>query len=146
MKMWVWSLVSLSGSRIQRCHKLWLRSQMWLGSGCCYGCGIGRQLQLGTSICCSCGHKKKKIFFNWSIIYLYSCINVCCTTKWFSYKYIYIYIWLFAISRATPTACGSSQARGGIGAVAAGLRQSHSNAGSKHCLKSTQQLTVTSDL
>ena len=32
------------------------------------------------------------------------------------------------------TAYGGSQARGPIGAVAAGLRQSHSNAGSEPCL------------
>ena len=38
---------------------------------------------------------------------------------------------LFAISRAILLAYGGSQARGPIGAVAAGLRQSHSNTGSK---------------
>ena len=33
---------------------------------CCYGCGVGPDLQLqfssylGTSICCRCAHKKKK--------------------------------------------------------------------------------------
>ena len=32
---------------------------------------------------------------------------------------------------AAPLACGGSQARGQIGAVAAGLRQSHSNPGSE---------------
>ena len=41
--------------------------------------------------------------------------------------------------RAAPTAYGGSQARGPIGAVAAGLRHSHSNAGS------TPQLTATPD-
>ena len=38
---------------------------------------------------------------------------------------------LFAISWATPAACGGSQARGPIRAVAAGLCQSHSNMGSE---------------
>ena len=33
----------------------------------------------------------------------------------------------FFLFRATPTAYGSSQARGGIGAVAASLHHSHSN-------------------
>ena len=33
MRMWVQSLPSLSGSEIWRCHELWCRSQMWLGSG-----------------------------------------------------------------------------------------------------------------
>ena len=37
----------------------------------------------------------------------------------------------FAFSRAAPEAYGGSQARGLIEAVAAGLRQSHSNVGSK---------------
>ena len=31
MSMWVWSLASLSGLKIQCCHKLWHRSRMWLG-------------------------------------------------------------------------------------------------------------------
>ena len=38
---------------------------------------------------------------------------------------------VFAFSKAAPLAYGGSQARGRIGAVAAGLRQSHSNAGSE---------------
>ena len=38
---------------------------------------------------------------------------------------------LFAISWATPTAYGGSQARGLIGPVAASLHQSHSNRGSE---------------
>ena len=41
------------------------------------------------------------------------------------------FFFLFAISWAAPPAYGGSQARGWIGAVAAGLRQSHSNSGSK---------------
>ena len=41
---------------------------------------------------------------------------------------------LFAVSWAAPTAYRGSQARGRIGAAAAGLRQSHSNTGSEPCL------------
>ena len=42
----------------------------------------------------------------------------------------FFFFWsFFAFSRATPLAYGGSQARGLIGAVATGLRQSHSNAG-----------------
>ena len=52
---------------------------------------------------------------------------------------------LFAFSRATPAAHGDSQARGQIGAVAASLRQSHSNAGSEPRLQPTPQLTATPD-
>ena len=46
---------------------------------------------------------------------------------------------------AAPTAYGGSQARGRIGAVATGLRQSHSNAGSEPRLQPTPQLTATPD-
>ena len=50
-----------------------------------------------------------------------------------------------AISWAAPAAYGGSQARGRIGAVATGLRQSHSNAGSEPRLQPTPQLTATPD-
>ena len=50
-----------------------------------------------------------------------------------------------AISWAAPTACGDSQAKGPVGAVAASLRQSHSNAGSELRLQPTPQLTATPD-
>ena len=56
--------------------------------------------------------------------------------------YIFFFFGLFAISRAAPMAYGGSQARGQIGAVAAGLRQSHSNAGSESHLRPTPQLTA----
>ena len=46
----------------------------------------------------------------------------------------------FLLFRATRVACGSSLARGQIGAAAAGLHHSHSNAGSKPCLRPTPQL------
>ena len=51
--------------------------------------------------------------------------------------------WLFFFVnffRATPEAYGGSQARGLIGATAAGLRNSHSNAGSESYLRPTPQL------
>ena len=41
---------------------------------------------------------------------------------------LFIYFCLFAISWADPSAYGDSQARGLIGAVATGLRYSHSDA------------------
>ena len=50
-----------------------------------------------------------------------------------------------AISWAAPAAYGGSQARGRIGAVATGLRQSHSNVGSEPCLQPTPQLMATPD-
>ena len=52
---------------------------------------------------------------------------------------------LFLLFRATPTAYGSSQARGKIGAAAANLCHSHSNARSELCLQPTLQPTATLD-
>ena len=49
----------------------------------------------------------------------------------------------FLLFRAARAAYGGSQARGRIGAVAAGLR--HSNAGSEPRLQPTPQLTATPD-
>ena len=45
--------------------------------------------------------------------------------------FFFFFFYLFAISWATPVAYEGSRARGRIGAVATGLRQSHSNAGSE---------------
>ena len=42
---------------------------------------------------------------------------------WFSF-YLFIYFFVFCLFRAKPMAYGDSQAKGLIGAVAAGLRQS----------------------
>ena len=62
-----------------------------------------------------------------------------------SFYFIFIYFYLFATSWATPAAYGDSQARGLIGAVATGLRLSHSNAGSEPRLQPTPQLSATPD-
>ena len=51
----------------------------------------------------------------------------------------------FALSGATPTEYGGSEARGLTGAIAASLRQSHSNEGSELHLQPTPQLTATPD-
>ena len=42
-----------------------------------------------------------------------------------------LFCFVFCLFRATPAAYGGSQARGLIGAVATGLRHSHSNDGSE---------------
>ena len=55
----------------------------------------------------------------------------------------FLVFWLFAFSRAAPAAYRSSQARGLMRAVAAGLHHSHSNARSEPCLQPTPQLTAT---
>ena len=52
---------------------------------------------------------------------------------------------LFAISWAAPMAYEGSQARGLIGAIAAGRGHSHSNAESEPRLQSTPQLMATPD-
>ena len=52
-------------------------------------------------------------------------------------------VWLF---RAVPAAYGGSQARRPIGAVAASLHHSHSNAGSEPHLRPTPQLRAMPDL
>ena len=62
-----------------------------------------------------------------------------------NYYYYYYYFCLFAISWAALAAYGGSQARGPIGAVSSGLRQSHSNEGSEPRLRPTPQLTATPD-
>ena len=43
----------------------------------------------------------------------------------------FVFCFFFCFSRAAPLAYGGSQARGPIGAVAAGLRHSYSNTGSE---------------
>ena len=52
---------------------------------------------------------------------------------------------LLSVFRATPVAYGSSQAKGQIGAVAAGLHHSHSATPSELHVRPTPQLTATRD-
>ena len=59
--------------------------------------------------------------------------------------FLFFVFGLFAISWAALVAYGGSQARGRIGAVAAGLRQSHSNSESELSLQPTPQLTAMPD-
>ena len=63
----------------------------------------------------------------------------------FSFFLSFSFLCLFVFSRAALAAYGGSQARGLIGAVAAGLTQSHSNVGSEPRLRRTPQLTATPD-
>ena len=62
-----------------------------------------------------------------------------------SFVFFVVVVVVVAISWAAPAAYGGSQARGRIGAIATGLRQSHSNAGSEPRLQPTPQLTATPD-
>ena len=54
-------------------------------------------------------------------------------------------LFCFLFFRAAPVAYGSSQAKGQIRAVAAGLYQSHSHVGSEPPLQLTPQLMATLD-
>ena len=55
------------------------------------------------------------------------------------------YLFIYLLFRAASSAYGGSQARGRIGAVAAGLGHSHSIAGSEPLLRPTPQLMATPD-
>ena len=66
LRMRVPSLALLSGLRIQRCHSLECRSQMWLGCSVAVAvvsagsCSSDLTSSLGASVCCWCGPKKQK--------------------------------------------------------------------------------------
>ena len=55
------------------------------------------------------------------------------------------FIIIYLLFRAAPVAYGSSQARGQIRAIAAGLQHSHSNLGSELCLQPTPRFTAMLD-
>ena len=69
--------------------------------------------------------------------HLSTCFRSWFLCSWFLHSFIIIIIIIFSFSRAAPAAYGGSQARSPVGAVAANLRQSHSNAGSKLRLQPT---------
>ena len=56
----------------------------------------------------------------------------------FFFSFFFFFFW----EGVAPVAYGASQARGQIGAVAAGLSHSHSNTRSEPCLQLTPQLTA----
>jgi len=61
------------------------------------------------------------------------------------HQFSFFFFFYKNLFRAIPMAYGGSQARGQIGAVAAGLHHSHSNMGSKLHLLPTPQLTAMPD-
>ena len=71
-------------------------------------------------------------------------LTVLCTLSGSLFACLFVCLFI-VFSRAARTAYGGSQARDLIGAVAAGLRQSHSNSGSESHLQPTPQLTATLD-
>ena len=62
--------------------------------------------------------------------------------SFFFLSFFFFLLLFFCLLRATPVAYGGSQAKGLIGATAAGLRQSHSNTRSEPRLQPTTQLTA----
>lgn len=63
----------------------------------------------------------------------------------FNYFILFYFFVFLPFLGPLPWACGGSQARSLIGAVATGLRHSHSNVGSKPCLRPTPQLIAMLD-
>ena len=78
----------------------------------------------------------------WLLVRFVSAMPQQRVLPFFFVLFCFLFFYLF-YSRS----CGiwGSQARGRIGAVAAGLCQSHSNVGSKPCLQPTPQLTAIPD-
>ena len=72
---------------------------------------------------------------------------MCCLqeTHFIIFFKLLLLFFVFCLFRAAPMAYAGSQARGLIGAIAAGLHQSLSNSGSEPCLPPALQLTATPD-
>ena len=77
---------------------------------------------------------------------MYFCLFVCFLWLSFYFFFLFFIFLVVFLFRATLVAYGASQIRGLIGAVAAGLHQSHGNAGSELHMRPTPQLTATPDL
>ena len=93
--------------------------------------GGKRNLTLKGSLLHQRRKRKEAFFFLWWEILEDTCMSTpffCCF-----------------VFRAAPGAYGGSQARGPIGATAAGLHRSHSNPGSEPHLQPTPQLKATLD-
>ena len=101
------------------------------GTGRTMNCERSQQLVVPRQFCFQVCYYIQP-FLQPSECYLFMCVCV-------------ISFCLFTISRAAPTAYGGSQARGLIGAIVTGLRQSHGNTGSKLCLQPTPQLMAMLD-
>ena len=92
IRMWVWSLDSLSGLTIHCCCELWCRSHMWPGSGVTVvlagNCSSDSTPSLGTSMCCKCSSKKKKrksqldLGLLKILVFLKGFVDICCSVPW----------------------------------------------------------------
>ena len=74
------------------------------------------------------------VMYPLSLLILFCLLFVLCLPKDLFLFFIFYYLFIYLLFRATPSAYGNSQARGWIGAVAVGLRYSHSNVLSEPCL------------
>ena len=81
----------------------------------------------------------------WPGLLMLDFLTHCAIVRTPKFYFILFHFLSFSPFRVTLAACGGFQARGLIRAVAAGLRQSHSNARSEPCLRPTPQLTATPD-
>ena len=70
-------------------------------------------------------------------------VSIDCFFLTIDHIFLPFLFFFFCLFSATPAACGSSQARGPVGATAASLHHSHSNTGSEPCLRPTPQLMAT---
>ena len=72
-------------------------------------------------------------------------LNTCHWGRRQAVRFSFDLFFVVFLSKAIPTAYGSSQARGRIGATDAGLHHSHSNIRSEPHLRPTPQLAATPD-
>ena len=144
MRLWVWSLALLSGLRIGCCHELWVGCRhgsdpalLWLWHRPAATALIGplawEPPYAAEAALEKQKDKKKKIYmYKWVPPFMLL----------FLFLFMYLFFWLF---RAVPSLYGGSPARDPVRAVAAGLCQSHSKAGTEECLQPTAQLMATPD-
>ena len=101
----------------------------------------------------ACDQQRKPLdspLFSFPHFILGACYVFCTPSMslffFFNFFILLLFFFVFLLFLwAAPAAYGGSQARGQIRAVAAGLRQSHSNAGYEPRLQPTPQLTATPD-
>ena len=143
----MYTYVHFARAVVTKYHQQWLKqekfiiSQLWK-----FKDGI----QMLAGLVPSVGHERRICSRSFSLacgwfIFMFPCtfsLRTCVSVSTFLFPSLSFFFLLF---RATPMACGSSQARGLIGATAASLPHSHSNARSELHLQPTPQLTATPD-